>query len=240
MLKISVTTYVMEVSVVSHRGLALASLQVHQSLGSMLCLALNRWLHWPYIGLVNLLLLVLVSIAFFFFPESPAYLLMQRKEETAHSALQKLRSRGTNVEEELQWIKLFDTTRNNSGFLSLMKAPFRHHMLTLIALSLVSVFSGSAMITYSTNNMLLTSTPIMSRHMAMAAMVVALTVGKLALIYFADRMGRRFCLLLSLIILVLAYSVISAMDYASALRLKVDPLNITKEATDNLQVIPNR
>lgn len=241
MLKVSVTTYVMEVSIVSQRGLALAYLQVMEVLGALLCLTLNHWMHWTYIGLANLGLLALVCIAFLFFPESPAYLLMQRKEERAHCALQRLRARDTDVEVELQWIKRYDTKgKRQSEFLSLIKKPLIHHTVTLVGLAVLAAFSGSAIITRNMKSMLLAPRPIVSRKTAMMTIVAALGTGKMALAYLTDRMGRRLCLLLSLMLLVLAYSVVGAMDYASASNLNVDPLTSTREVTDAMQVNPNR
>ncbi|XP_050695057.1 facilitated trehalose transporter Tret1-2 homolog isoform X2 [Eriocheir sinensis] len=237
MLKVSVTTYVMEVSVVSDRGLVLAYLQVMEVLGSLLCLTLNHWLHWTYIGFAYLGLLVLVCSAFLFFPESPVYLLMQRKEEKARGVLHRLRAKDTDVEVELQWIKRYDTKeKRQSEFLSLFKRPLIDYTVTLVGLAVLAVSSGSAIITSSMKRMLLAPRPIMSGKTAMMTMVGALGAGKLVLAHLTDRMGRRLCLLLSLMLLVLAYSVVGAMDYASASYLNVDPLTSTREATDAMQV----
>lgn len=240
MLKVSVTTYMMEVSIVSCRGLALAYLQVMEVLGSLLCLTLSHWLHWTYIGLANLGLLVLVCIAFFFFPESPAYLLMERKEEEARAVLQRLRAGDTDVEVELQWIKRYDTKEKRQlEFLSLVKKPLIHHTATLVGLAVLAVFAGSAIIARNMKSMLLAPRPIMSPRAAMMTMVASLGAGKLVLAYLTDQMGRRLCLLLSLMLLVLAYSVVGAMDYAAASSLNIDPLIPTRETTDAMQINPN-
>lgn len=230
MLKVSVTTYVMEVSVASRRGQSLAYLDVMKSVGAMLCLSLNRWVHWSHIGLANLGLLLLVCFGFLFFPESPAYLLLQKREETGQSVLQRLRAADTNVEVELQWMKRYDTSaKTKTGFLSLLQHPTNQHMVTLLGLSTLSVFSGSAMIACNGENMLLAAGSIMKKKMAMAAILAALSVGSLALVCLVDRLGRRFCLLLSLMILALAYSVVGAMDYASVITQDIKPLTPARE-----------
>lgn len=241
LLKVSVIMYVMEVSNVSRRGQSLAFLEAMQIIGSALCLALNRWLHWSYVGLVHLGLLALVWICSLFFPESPAYLIMQIEDTKARGELQELRDIGADVEGELQYIKHYDTSgKIEPGFLSLIRKPYIHHLMTLVALSVVSVFSGSAIISWNGKDMLLASGPIKNREVAIITIVGALAAGAIILVCFVDRMGRRFCLLLSLMALVLAYSVVGAMDYVSALRLNVEPLTTAQNITDAVHVSPNR
>lgn len=238
---VAVTTYITEVAGVSHRGSALAYQGLMRTLGMMLCLSMNRHLHWPHICLVYAGLMVLLSVAFFWYPESPAYLLMQRKEEEARGVLQKLRAADAGVEVELQWIKRYDTQgKTNAGFLCLLRPPLVHHTMTVAALAAVAVFAGSAMIVWNGMDMMLAGGLLVSREVARITVAAGLAAGGVTLGCLVDRKGRRFPLLMSLVILVVAYCVVGGMDYAADDNLTIEPLTTAREATDTVHADPNR
>lgn len=214
MLKVSVTTYVTEVTVISDRGQALVCLEIMNITGGLLCLGLSWLLPWYHIAFVNLVWMAICGVLFlFFFPESPFYLVMQSRQKEAQDALQRLRAQGCNVGKELQIIKSYNPPEKaNAKFSSLFLKPFISPTMALVGLSVVSEFSGSAVIIVNGADMMVRS-GYRSHDIAVVLVLIALVSGGILLFGFVDRIGRRLCLLVSLGILVLTYSGLGAIAY---------------------------
>ena len=208
----------MEVTVVSERGQALVTQEIMTLTGAMLCLILSLFLPWYHIAFINLVWMVGCCVAILFFPESPAYLMMKEKQVEAHNVLQRLRTSDSNVDEELQIIKSINPREKaEKGLNSLVRQPFISHMMALLGLLVVSVFSGSAITTINGAEMLLQAGFNGSYLTALTLVLVSLVCGSIFLFGLVDRIGRRLCLLVSMMILVLTCGGLGGISYVESI-----------------------
>ncbi|KAK8382961.1 hypothetical protein O3P69_011488 [Scylla paramamosain] len=214
-LKLAVTTYVMEVMVVTKRGQMLVCLETMKIFGAIMNYGLNLLLPWYHIAFFNGAWMTVCLVIFPFFPESPAFLLMKQKEEEARKALQRLRSSDSMVDAELQIIRSFNPVER-AKCTSLFRKPLISHTMTLIGLSLLSVFSGSPVIMVRGAHMLLSAGFKWRLEAAVILVLLCFVTGCLLLFGLVDRISRRLCLLMSLAILVVVNNALGIINYITS------------------------
>ncbi|MPC32412.1 Facilitated trehalose transporter Tret1 [Portunus trituberculatus] len=214
-LKLSVTTYIMEVMVVSNRGRVLVCLEMMKIFGSIISYGLNLLLPWYHIAFLNGTWMVVCMIAFIFLPESPAFLLIKQKEEKALKELQRIRSSDSKVDAELQIIKSLNP-EERAKCTSLFGKPVISNTITILGLLLLSVFCGSPIIMIRGADMLLYTGFGWRMEAAVVLVLICLFLGCLLLFCLVDEISRRLCLMMSLAILVVVNIALGVISYITS------------------------
>ncbi|XP_045114032.1 facilitated trehalose transporter Tret1-like [Portunus trituberculatus] len=214
-LKLSVTTYIMEVIVVSNRGRVLVCLEMMKIFGSIISYGLNLLLPWYHIAFLNGTWMVVCMIAFIFLPESPAFLLIKQKEEKALKELQRIRSSDSKVDAELQIIKSLNP-EERAKCTSLFGKPVISNTITILGLLLLSVFCGSPIIMIRGADMLLYTGFGWRMEAAVVLVLICLFLGCLLLFCLVDEISRRLCLMMSLAILVVVNIALGVISYITS------------------------
>ncbi|KAG0714462.1 Sugar transporter ERD6-like 4 [Chionoecetes opilio] len=93
--------YVVELSDTSIRGMLTVLTNLGVTVGSLYTVAAGYALPWHYLSFVAVLPCVVFVIASFFLPESPSYLVIQGRRQSAIALLRKLRGNYVDIEAEV-------------------------------------------------------------------------------------------------------------------------------------------
>jgi len=216
------TMYIGEIASPSTRGAVTAANVVMANFGILGTFIVAPYLSIPIMAMVWLAVSVGFTIAFWFMPESPYYLVMKNKLDDAEAALEKLRGR-TDVSEDLQVIvesvssdhkkrhqrrtggirKLLTSRGNRRAFIIVNLVSFTHH------------FGGFHMIlTYGQLIFKSADLQMISDHTANIAIGVMQLSSAIGITFLVDKLGRRPLLLFSGIVVTLSNLVIGVFFYA--------------------------
>lgn len=169
---------------------------------------------WPILLGLTGIPAVLQLLFLPFFPESPRYLLIQKKDEAAaKSALRRLRG-WHDVDAEIEEILEEDKTEKAAGFISVLKLfkmrSLRWQVISIIVLMAGQQLSGVNAIYYYADQIYLSAgvneDDVQYVTVGTGAVNVLITV---CAIFIVELMGRRFLLLLGFSICFIACSVLT-------------------------------
>ncbi|KAK0387489.1 hypothetical protein NLU13_5801 [Sarocladium strictum] len=244
-----VPLYVSEISPPKERGLFGAMTQVSINVGILLSQTLGYFLSygnaWRWILAIGLFIAVAQGAGLFVVPESPAWLAAHGGSAKARVTLQRIRGKNFDITEETQsWDRDTDedldaseeqrlldpseTTAASSkhaehlGFFQVIKDPkYRPAIIAVVGIMFAQQFCGiNSIIMYSVS-LLANLLPVSSALLTILISIVNL-VTTVACSPLPDRLGRKTCLLISIIgqgssALALAFSIVFEVKILSAI-----------------------
>ncbi|KAK7078540.1 hypothetical protein SK128_028639 [Halocaridina rubra] len=207
---VSVRTYLSEISDKEIRGAAILSAECMKSMGAILIVALGMIGTWYYAAFFCVCEILFFGIAVLpFLPESPTFLTVTGKDEKAMKVLKRLRGKYIDVEGEMCNLKEANERGDgNNGWSALLKPDVMKKCLIVFGLFLISNFSGTEVIKANAVRMLQTSGLSFDSEVSTIIIFVLLLAGNLCQALLVDRIGRKKCLILSLILLLTAYVIL--------------------------------
>lgn len=244
-----VPLYISEISPPKERGLFGAMTQVSINVGILSTQTLGYFLShgssWRLILATGLFIAVTQGCGLFLIPESPAWLAAHGGSSQARVTLQRIRGKNFDITEETQsWDRLTDEDESASeeqrllgpseptaaqgkhaehlGFLDVVKDPqYRPAITAVVGIMVAQQFCGiNSIIMYSVS-LLKDLLPVSSALLTILISVVNL-ITTIACSPLPDRLGRKTCLLISIIgqgtsALALALSIIFGIKILSAI-----------------------
>ncbi|XP_042231103.1 facilitated trehalose transporter Tret1-like [Homarus americanus] len=208
MLGVAVRTYASEIVDTTIRGTASVMYNVVMNMGSVAIIGLGIKLSWYYVVFVSfavaLLHCFLVAV---FLVESPTYLAVKNREAEATVILRRLRGPNADIKEELRILKMMNQRGDGtSGWGALIKRDVIKNILVMFGLSMMCNFSGVQVMKMNTVRILVTAGLGFDETVSTIMFNLLLIAGNVTIMYLLDRIGRRRCLVLSLLLLTIANS----------------------------------
>lgn len=195
------TMYIGEIASPSTRGAGGAASMIMFNLG-----ILGMFIVVPYLSIsttaaVWLAVSIIITIAFWFVPESPYYLAMTGKTDEAEAALEKLRGK-MNVSEELQVIVESvsnDKQRKTGGVRELLTARASRRAFIIINLVTLTQHVGGFFMMIAYSQLLFKSAQLrmISDYTANIVIGVMQVISATITIFLVDRLGRKPLILFS-------------------------------------------
>lgn len=215
-LGVSVRTYLVEVADTSVRGAASMLTEVMKGVGAIVIIAFGMLMPWYFLAFLCGAQYFLFSCVLVpFLPESPTYLAVTGEEEKARHILRRLRGPSVNLDNEIH--KLKEENRRSSNDSSVWKifsdSQVIKHILIIAGLFFISNFSGSEVIRANATRMLQESGLAMDGEKSTIVVFSVLLCGNITGFILLDRLGRRWNLVLSLVLVVISHAAMGVYVY---------------------------
>ncbi|XP_068238707.1 facilitated trehalose transporter Tret1-like [Palaemon carinicauda] len=215
LLVVAVRTYLSEVSDTAIRGAAILSAECMKSVGAILIVAigmLGTWYQIAFFCIAEIIFFGLVVVPFM--PESPTYLTVTGKEDEARQVLRRLRGSYFDLETEISQLKKQNERQDgSSGWGVLLKKDIMKKCLIVFGLFGISNFCGTEVIKANAVRILQTSGLSIDSDVSTIIVFVLLLGGNIFQALIVDRIGRKKCLVMSLALLVLAYTILGTYAF---------------------------
>ncbi|KZC10962.1 Facilitated trehalose transporter Tret1-2 like protein, partial [Dufourea novaeangliae] len=193
-------TYINEISEVSTRGTLGALFQLFLTVGIFVAFVLGSVLSYTVFALICALIIVLFLGTFYWMPESPVWLMGERRKQDATVALSVLRGDDYDAGEELNDMQMAadQSSGRKTTFLDMLKSPVhRKAMLASFGMMFFQQASGVNAVIFYTVMIFKASGSSMAPEVAsiLVALVQLVMSGVAALI--VDRAGRKPLLMIS-------------------------------------------
>lgn len=212
---VSVRIYLAEISDTEIRGAAGMIASVMLELGGLATICLSMVLPWYHLAFVVIAILLTFCILIApCLPESPTYLAINNKDEEAHKVLVNLRGHYIDVDKEIALLKEQNKqVEGRTNWDPLLKPFVLKRILIVTGIFCISNFCGTEVIRANVTRMLQTTGMALNKDISTILVFVLSLCGNLIMVMTIDRLGRRRCLVISLALLVLAYTVLGFTIY---------------------------
>ncbi|KAK7066650.1 hypothetical protein SK128_010978 [Halocaridina rubra] len=223
LLGVAVRTYLVEISDTEIRGAAGLTTEVMKGIGAIGVTGLGMILPWYHLAFVSTCHIMIYGLLIVpFLPESPTYLLVKGKEDKAHQVLQYLRGKYANLDEEMKQLKAKNECHTGKkGWRIIFKADIIKKCSIVFGLFFISNFCGSEVIRANALRMLQTSGLSLDKDLSTIFIFVLLLSGNISQALIIDRIGRRKCLALSLLLLMIAYAILGSYVFLQSQEIEV-------------------
>ncbi|XP_045135931.1 facilitated trehalose transporter Tret1-like isoform X2 [Portunus trituberculatus] len=191
--------YIVELSDTNIRGMMATLPTLGIVMGNLYTVAIGYTLPWHYLCFVSAIPAIVFTIASFFLPESPSYLVIKGQHEKAISLLKSLRGDYTNIEAEVTKLECMNSS-SSSGWKGLMSKETLRRIAVVITTFFLSQMCGNFVMMIYTARILENTGAPMDPDAITAIAGVLRVAGTLAAVFLLDRLGRRYCLLISHVI----------------------------------------
>ncbi|XP_069982060.1 facilitated trehalose transporter Tret1 [Penaeus vannamei] len=212
----AVRTYLVEVADTGIRGAASMLPEVMKGLGAIAIIAAGMLMPWYYLAFMcGAQILFYSCVIVPFLPESPSYLAVAGEEGEARRVLRSLRGPAVSLDKEIQ--KLKEENRRSSSDSS-MWAIFSDsqvvkRILIITGIFFISNFSGSEVIRVNATRMLQTSGLAMDGEKSTIVVFSVLLCGNIVGFFLLDRLGRRWSVALSLVLVAISHAAMGVYVY---------------------------
>lgn len=199
---VAASTYVIEIPDASFRGAMAALPTLFFGLGLVATVTAGMFLRWYAIALVGYAVMALCSLLMFFMPETPAYLAVSGDKTKAGRILERLRGPDFDVDQELKTLHECNETKANQSFIKqLLKPELYRPLIVCIVLFFIQNFSGLTVMYYNTTRIFHAAGSTIDENVATIYVFFVKLLGTIIACLFLDRIGRRVCMILSLLIM---------------------------------------
>lgn len=215
MITLTGMTYATEIPDTAIRGTACTTCGIVFLFGTVLSVILSLAMTWYAVALSNVAaILVYICLIVPFLPESPTFLVVFDKEEEAITVLQRLRGNYINIDTEMALLKkINDEAAGNKGWSFLLQKKVQKNILVLTILFLVQAFSGTAVLRADALRILETSGITGNTDLFVTVLLLVPIAGAFVMSCITDNVGRRGCLVISLIFMAITYVVLGTAVY---------------------------
>ncbi|XP_066980094.1 facilitated trehalose transporter Tret1-like [Macrobrachium rosenbergii] len=229
----SVRTYLAEISDTSIRGAVSLTTEVMKSIGVITVIGLGMILTWYYVAAMILgHLLFYGACVVPFLPESPTYLVVCNREEEARQLLRRLRGPNVDLDEEIRHLREMNTNRASSNECSgVFTRDVLKRCMVIFGLFLISNFCSTEVIKANAMRMLQTSGLALDKDVSTILVFVLLLTGNVMQALILDKIGRRKCIVVSLILIMLSYVILGAYTFLSSSDIDIVPLETERNIT---------
>ncbi|XP_064095454.1 facilitated trehalose transporter Tret1-like [Macrobrachium nipponense] len=229
----SVRTYLAEISDVSIRGAVSLSTEVMKGIGAVTVIGLGMVLTWYYVAAILLGHLLFYGVCVVpFLPESPTYLVVRNREEEARRLLRLLRGPDVNLDEEIRRLREMNTNGASSNECSgVFTRDVLKKCMVIFGLFLISNFCSTEVIKANAMRMLQTSGLALEKDVSTILVFVLLLAGNVTQALILDKIGRRKCIIVSLILIMLSYVILGAYTFLSSSDIDIVLLETEKNIT---------
>lgn len=209
-------TYVVEISSTSYRGRAVAFLELMKGLGPLVVTGLIPVLKWHWqAALISCLMFIMAVAIVPFFPESPTFLLLRGQETATKEVLRRLKGDGIDMAKEVARIKEINPKITGFAWTELLKQENLKRIGTVSALLSLSMFTGSEVVKVNMTRMLQMSGITLDPGTSTIITMAVGFSGSICFVLLVDRIGRRKCLVSSLVINAVAFIVLGLAAFLS-------------------------
>lgn len=199
---------------------------------AFLTLAID-WYHICFLGaassFVYLVIVVLV------FPESPTFLMIQGKRDEAKEILVRLRGSRKDIEKEVKELELLNQREDGQiGWKALLSKDSLKSLLIINSMHIILSLSGISVMTVSITRNLQAVLPSLDSSIITLLTMTGYFCGSLILFIIVDRIGRRWCLRISLFLMAVAYIVLGTLSYLDNSSFQVHIIPSVANASDVL------
>ncbi|XP_042211762.1 facilitated trehalose transporter Tret1-2 homolog [Homarus americanus] len=231
MVSLAVITYATEIPDTRHRGSFGTIVCLMFLFGAGVCVCLGISLTWYQVAFVNVGVLLVYMIAIVpCLPESPTFLAVTNQTKEARDVLLRLRGADADVDGEIQLLKnLNQINGGSSRWGALLNCENMKRILLMSVLFFIQNFSGTSAVRVNATRILETSGVELDKDTSTILLFTVPIFGAFVLTLLVDRLGRRVCLVASLIPMMLAYCVLGfyiKFSHHSINFATLDPLDI--------------
>lgn len=212
---VSSKIYVVEITNISFRGMATITLEVMKFVGYVTVAATVTDFSWYKMAALNAILVVIFGVSVLvFLSETPAFLAVQNKEAKARRILRVIRGPKADVDAELSLLKLRNEREDgSSGYTTLIKKDILKKLVALFVLIFFRVFCGSDVIISNTTRMLKDLGVTLDYSLSTLIISSVCLGGAILVGCVVDRVGRRLCLIASLVVMAVGYGMLGFYAY---------------------------
>lgn len=223
---VSVRSYLAEISDTPIRGAAALTTEIMKGTGAIIIIGFGMIIHWYYLALFCGCFVLLFGLLFVpLLPESPTYLVVSGRDKEARHVLRHLRGPYVDLDEEIQQLKEQNQRDDEVRGLGIfLKPDIVKKCMIIFGLLLISNLCGTEVIRSNALRMLQTSGLTLDKDVSTILVFVLVLSGNLSQMLLVDRIGRRKCLILSLILLVLAYTILGIYIFFDSPEIEIIPL----------------
>lgn len=212
----------------------LSLIEVIRTMGYVSLAFLSMMMDWYYIcffGAASCFVNVIIALPML--PESPTFLVVQGRKEEAKEILMRLRGSEIDIEREVKELELLNQREDGRhGWMALLSKDLRKPLFILICLSIILPLSGIPMLTFSTTRLLEVALPSLSGNIITMIAMSGCFFGSVSLVTLVDRIGRRWCLRISLSLMAIAYTVLGTLSYLDNPSFQVELMPSVANASD--------
>ncbi|XP_066986701.1 facilitated trehalose transporter Tret1-like [Macrobrachium rosenbergii] len=230
---IAVRSYLAEISDAKFRGAAGMTTETMKGLGFILIIALGIFMPWYYTAIFCACHILLFGMVFApIIPRSPSHLIVKGKEEEAIKILRKLRGPDVNHTEMVRQLKKENEKAVGVAFRKVFFKPdmFKRYLI-VAGLFFIGNFSGVEVVRGNATRMLQTSGLAFDKDVTTMIVFCVLLAGSISQILVLDWIGRRRCLVASLVLLVIGYAFLGTYVFLNTEEAEMDAYNLMQNFT---------
>ncbi|XP_064118415.1 facilitated trehalose transporter Tret1-like isoform X2 [Macrobrachium nipponense] len=197
---VAVNTYIMETADTKLRGTMSVVPVFCIVFGGQYTLGLGTFLPWHSLSLVCLAPVLLMVFASFVIPESPSFLVLRGQRVAAAQVLKRLRGNFVDVEEEMDDLERRNQSprdRKSSGYKVLFRRKIMARLGIVILTFLFQQLCGNFILIVQTGRVLEAAGTLFDPATAASIVVSMRIAGTFAVFFLVDRIGRKYCLVVS-------------------------------------------
>ncbi|XP_068217957.1 facilitated trehalose transporter Tret1-like [Palaemon carinicauda] len=213
---VAASSYVMELADVSVRGMMATMPTVAIVLGGLYTVWMGYALQWHYLALVCAIPPAIMLVVTFLLPDSPSYLVIHGRRQRALAILRKLRGPYAIIEEEVQELErrnLTTATGGQVGWKGLLEPEVRKNLAIMVMLFLFQQLCGNYVFMIQTSRVLKAAGAPWDPDAATVVVGAIRVAGTIVAIFLLDRIGRRYCLIISHAINAMALIILGVYVY---------------------------
>ncbi|KAK3884050.1 hypothetical protein Pcinc_011658 [Petrolisthes cinctipes] len=233
---VSASTYIIELPDTSIRGALATVPNFALNLGAIFTVALGlslRWYEVPFVGLAVILLQTILLA--FFLPESPSFLVIKGRTMEAKRVLLKLRGPSIDVEKEMENILTENGEKAEMPLLKVLREPaILRSLAIVITLFFVQNFCGLLVFPVNMTRIFQDAGTDLSSEVATIIVFLVQMSGTVLACIYLDRLGRKPCLVFSLLGMALCLVVMGFYRQCK----DIDSGDVTKELQQQQHLLP--
>ncbi|KAK7076417.1 hypothetical protein SK128_014978 [Halocaridina rubra] len=216
---VSASTYIIELPDASVRGAMALIPNFMLSLGFILTSGLGLSLRWYEIAFVGESIAIMFWIIMVFLPESPSFLAIKGSEEEALSVLRRLRGQWVNLAEEMQSLRNQNEDKLQKPlYATLRDSDILKSLVIIIVLFFIQNFCGLMVFYVNMTRIFLEAGSTLNEYVSTVLVFLVQAAGNLLACLYLDRLGRKPCLIFSLVIMTVCLVVMAIYHHLKDLQ----------------------
>lgn len=198
---VGITTYSIELPDINIRGAMAVMPNVFLASGCITCVSLGFVLRWYQIPFVGISLSLACFLAMVFIPESPTYLVTADRKVEAKQVLRSLRGPDADIDEKIWTLHAKNKDVKRISFLEVYRRPeIIKSTAIVLVLFFLQNFSGLIVVEVNAARIFISLGTSLDEKVVTVLLFTAELMGICLAVFFLDRIGRRNCMIFSLVV----------------------------------------